>query len=887
MTTVLLWKEYRQQRAIWIAVAVLAVLLVTTVALATGQGSGWEVFQEYHVRPTLNMLLLCLMVAYGVCAGAATLAGEREVGTLPFLDNLISQRGPIWQTKALAAVLFMLLHSVFLSVLGLGLGFASWEMALILPLVGLDALAWGLLGGAVSRSVLEAILIGIVAMACGWAIALFARDAFLLFSLEAAAALGASYASYRVFCREDRLRRPARAVVLKWVPRIPTRPLVLLWLAARQGRWVLAAGFTGAVILGFTVHFYAIAVWPVATLLAGLACGLMVFCPDQNGPARFLASQRFPPGRLWLGKNLFWAAALAAMVVTAWLVAMLQLSATDPALSLSFRESRGEHHWLAIWLGWQHASTLLSPVVFLVLWPIHGFCFGQYFGQLARRPVIAAILAAFMAPLVLALWVPSLLFGGVPAWQLLVVPAMLLVATRLTQWAWLCDRLGSRRAIVTLTTAAILLVVTQAGFLWFRVVQVPDVGQPFDVKAFVASMPTPEKNEAGPLIRKACRQLADVEKEYGESPNILVPDDEKAANEPNAVLELTDIEILTRGWPKRDKEFGLRLDRLFSGAWAQDAQRAAKLPLGMLQDPRLTSRQTQFDFSNQCRTMAVLFALKAVRVQAQGDSKEALAQIETALALSRQVESFAPAIMYWTGCQMEDYAYLAVQRWLEKVGPDKELLRSAVALLRHQESIKPPLVNSIKAEYLVYLNSREAGPRINAVLDKAMTVVSKAPWEKERQRRVGNALFLEQIREVTGRPPEQELIGTQAKQWGELFGHASWAYRFGQLLYLPRFHADNSNQTLRALLLAMAVAQFQAENGSAPETLDVLVPGYLPRLPVEPNTERPFEYRISKGEQIKGDGPDTQPLRIAPGQALIQCSGIRGPIFPVPVWPKK
>jgi hypothetical protein len=238
VTTVLMWKEYRQQGAMWIAVAVLAVLLVTTMALTVGQGSGWQLFQVRQLPPsievsfgtislglweldqlqvTLILLLLALMVAYGLCAGAGSLAGEREIGTLPFLDNLICQRRPVWQTKVLASVLFTLLFGAYLSVLGWGLGFATWELILAMPLVGLHALAWGLLAGAVSRSVLAAIFLGFAAMLCGFLIAffLFADDPWLLPAMEAALSLGAAYTSYRVFCRDDLLRRLTAAARLE------------------------------------------------------------------------------------------------------------------------------------------------------------------------------------------------------------------------------------------------------------------------------------------------------------------------------------------------------------------------------------------------------------------------------------------------------------------------------------------------------------------------------------------------------------------------------------------------------------------------------------------------------------------------------------------------
>src|SRR5262249_398265 len=93
MTAVLLWKEYRQQRAFWLAVALLALLLVLSLAETLGQGSLWQVFHDESIGIALKGVLICLSIAYGVVSGALLLAGESDEGTLVFLDNLTMRRG--------------------------------------------------------------------------------------------------------------------------------------------------------------------------------------------------------------------------------------------------------------------------------------------------------------------------------------------------------------------------------------------------------------------------------------------------------------------------------------------------------------------------------------------------------------------------------------------------------------------------------------------------------------------------------------------------------------------------------------------------------------------------------------------------------------------------
>ncbi len=46
MNAVLWWKEYRQQRAVWLAIVVVAVLLVWSLGETMGHGSGLWVFRD-------------------------------------------------------------------------------------------------------------------------------------------------------------------------------------------------------------------------------------------------------------------------------------------------------------------------------------------------------------------------------------------------------------------------------------------------------------------------------------------------------------------------------------------------------------------------------------------------------------------------------------------------------------------------------------------------------------------------------------------------------------------------------------------------------------------------------------------------------------------------
>ena len=84
----MLWKEYRQQRAIWLAIAIIGTSAIVAYPSIAGQGSELEGFQNPRIAGILNVMVFALAAAQGVISGAVLLAGEKDEGTLTFLDTL-------------------------------------------------------------------------------------------------------------------------------------------------------------------------------------------------------------------------------------------------------------------------------------------------------------------------------------------------------------------------------------------------------------------------------------------------------------------------------------------------------------------------------------------------------------------------------------------------------------------------------------------------------------------------------------------------------------------------------------------------------------------------------------------------------------------------------
>jgi hypothetical protein len=903
MNHVLLWKEYRQQRAIWLAVALLGIFLVLILGLALGQGSGLEAFRDGSIRPTLIVIILALGVTYGIVSGALLLAGEKEDHTLDFLDGLAGERGPVWHRKATAGALFTLAQAIVMSVLLAGLGLGSWRTALVVFYWCLDGLAWGLLGGSLCNKVLTAVLVGVAFMGATWLLVLFVNTNVALYLGKAMLAGAGVLYSRKMFCQDDPTRQIAPRKS-RFTKLIPASWRVLVWLSFRQGRWVLAGGLVFAIALGLTVNLAPLILWPIGTLLLGLACGLAAFCPDQGDGGRFLGAQRFSPGEIWFVKTCFWGTAAFLFTVLAWQVGLVSLYNLDP--NVEYKQ------WFRKWIGsWTLADEVLSPNQFLVLWALYGFPIGQFFGHAASRPIIGSILAMITAPVMVGLWVPSLFFGGVPAWQFLAIPVMLLIGSGLAMWPWMSGRLLTGKPLVGIAAVIALVAVSMAGFLWYRAIEVPDVGEPFDVKAYIAHLPSPEQNQAGILIRTAAATVREHKKKVEdriEPPTKPIFAEQNAlAGEKFGVRAYEDaaLYIPEKGWPKNDKEIGRWLDLIFQGDWFNQVTKATRLPLGLIQDPRLTGLESRAHrLEDACTLMSLLLTCRALQMQAHGDSPEALRLFETALALTRQMKNNSSEDLFLTACRLEWSILGGFDHWLRKAGPDKKLLREALSLLQRHETATPDPTGSIKAQFLVIRNSQPT-VREKKLIEEIHRAAYQVPWENERQNRIVSAATLGQLRQAQkpvwqipdwrefdhfsgmarsrGLPPaDGPGSGLSAKQWGE-FLHQSWAERYSLAYIIPGMR---KRPFLRAAQLVTALALYQADKGEPPARLDDLVPDYLAALPIDPSNGKPFRYRISKGEEIKRSTDDNVKLRLMPGQALVWSEGPREYKFPVPVWEK-
>lgn len=888
MIRALWWKDAREHGPVWLVVA--AVTILVTVALGAVLAPGGLGGQS-ALRTGLLGLVQALAAAYGVVCGAMMLAGEREAGTLPLLDVLTARRGRVWAAKLPLGLGLSVAHGLtlagFVAVVGLaggqtpaGLWFA------VLPFLAVDGFCWGLAGSAFGRTVFGAALIAVVFLGASWVVtglaALLSDDA-LIMPVRVAFMAVAVELSRRAFCAPDFRRREAPAAggrrtaaeaVGTW--------RALVWLTVRQGRLEAAIVLGFAAAVGLFLPLADPLAWPLGVLLAAVACGAAVFGREQeDGSGRFLGDQRFPVRRVWAVKSLCW---LAVAVVAAALVLL------GTALSYGIRARYpGTSRPDLLDQLWGVELLRGTTMGFLLLVGIsYGFAVGQLAGLVLRRRLIALVVGGVTSAAVVLLWLPSLLFGGLYLWQLLGSPLLLLGAVPAVLWWWVSGRLASVRPVTVLAGGVVLAALWMAGWLWYRVAEVPDVPPPFDVRAFEASLPTLENNEAGPLIREAARELEVHQKavrerlapKQAEGPGAEAPMGEAGAagegrEPPSTHLERAD-RVLQTGWPKKDEDLGRWLDEMFAGAWAAKFRKAAAMPLGLVQDPRGVTFSSLCPHLQPTREAALLFTVRALQLQARGDDAAALDNLLVVLGLARQIRHKEPLLHMLVGRAMESTALTGLDRWLENVGPRKELLRRALeGVTRHAGEV-PPATENLKAEFLMFRNTLdELFGREMGAQSRLYALARQVPWEKEREARLLNAVFASMLRrteQALGKAPAAATRGSGEKPPGATFraglllkdfgleaADLPWVEPLSRTVWGPLLpalrHVIPGQAADRCVLggtrLRLALALYRLDQGKPATRLQDLVPRYLDAVPIDPYDGQPFRYRVSTGERIQ------------------------------------
>lgn len=901
MIQALAWKEYREQRAAWLLMPGLALGLIVVAVQITGP-SDPRTTGVWRADVAAGISIF-FAGAYGIVCAALLLAGERESGTAGFLNTLSGRRTDLWRTKFLVGLALTAAQAVVLMLAVALLGFGmvqsrfTWNGTsnLLFPFViqgALEAFAWGMLVSARCRSVLGAI--GLTALVVGgvWlgALGLAALTPWSTLGallLDGIGAIVALWGSWWWFSREDIERASSKIGLPAW--------MTLSWLVLRQGKGVLLALTGAGLILGLLLPYESVLVWSVGTLAVGLVCGLAAFAGEQTGERhRFFGDQRLPPWTVWSLKAGVWLAVgvgvALLMIVAAGLDSPQDRFLYDPKVFWQ-KLAAGRLTWKSGLLSY----FLKGPM--LLIWLSYGFSTALVATLLVRKTLVALVLALVGSVTLLALWLPSLIGGGLRWWQLLAVPALFLVTTRLLLRSWAGEGIHARRTATGLAACGLATAGWMAANIGYRGVQYPDVGPPFDVAIVRASIPTGERNRGGRLVQIGADNLVTWRKTVLEELGPLTPLPEEAPDFYEYEVEMG----LWHLWPKENARLAAWLDRVFQGKWIEEIRQAAASPLGVVEDLRKSQPGLDASIEKKYQDLGLLLAGRGLQLQARGQSAAALESIALALAVSRQQTSWAHSWPRHVGSTTEEHAFMALAQWLLGPGRMPDVLRRVIEVLVRHEAELPSRRQTLAVDYVAAQRSvmhpdfpswppRDWRENLFRILYFS---AEQVPWERERYRRGLNLVYRTQLDHFEA-GNFQDL--PRLRRFDE-------ECRFLSLSRTtPVLGADDRPQLslVRRVRLLAALVAYEAEHqGRPPSDIGELMPRYLTELPVDPYTGQPFGYRRSAGEYVGrpeghgllsvfsgGAGDSRYVLRLVPGRAVIEWTGwdhSRG-VYAVPEW---
>lgn len=883
MITTLLWKEYREQRTTWLIMAVLAAGAIVGVA-GIMQPAGMDLPERSWKSIVIAVVALIIVAMYAVVCAALLLVGEREGGTAVFLSSLTRHKTSLWRTKAVTGAVLSAAQGLVTAAVLIGAGFhlghgniplGLYRLALvgIVAFTALQAFAWGMLSSAVCRTSLGAIGTAAVPIVLVWGLFLYIagvseRGIIVCVALQAVPAAVALYSSWWLYAREDALRAESGIRAPRWFP--------LLWWIVRRGRVTIAFLGVLAVGVGCVLVPYGPQVWPVFTTVVGLACGLAMLAPEQAGEGhRFPGQQRLGLGWVWLTKLIVWLLIGVCAGVLGLLVAgvnvqfrsgsyqagvlnvehgLMQQLDSIVTIVMRERDSFGFHY--------------LVSVESLFLFPLYAFSAAVMSTLLTRRRLTNAVVAACFTMCLLAFWIPSWFAGGQAWWQLYAVPVLLLAWSSLLLPAWIERRLFRGRGLTGLIACLASVVIWTGGILWYRVVQVPNVGQPLDVQAYLAAAPSPEQNKGGRLVEAIYRELPpcqkEVRKQLGPLMQAPFPQVDLAETDSGlrGIVEFDDLtresgysylwqadEVLRKGWPAHAGKLGEWLQRLSAGAWARHALEAAPLPIGVVDLPHQPVGYVDYSIPEIYMDAETILGARALQLQAAGDDSAALDCIAAGLVISRTLCNRAESNQVRYSRPLESVALRALHTWSGKPGISRAHLARALNELRRHAADFPPATEALKADYIAELHRlddpKEAFSFQFTEWYGRMTTglaifTMKTPWEAARFRRLLGLYY--------------EVAVTAEKGGHQAFARLQKFELPMPMRWMPTWYVNEveDRSLLARMEIVLAILLHRADHhDQLPTRLAELVPSLLPAVPLDPMTEQPFRYRVSTpGEKV-------------------------------------
>lgn len=405
---------------------------------------------------------------------------------------------------------------------------------------------------------------------------------------------------------------------------------------------------------------------------------------------------------------------------------------------------------------------------------------------------------------------------------------------------------GRRRKL--LIVVYLMLGAVAAFFAWWATSlnDLPDVGDPFDVAAFLKSSRVQESENAFVLYKEAADAYQDLP--VAHDWNVTYP-------------------AMRWGWAKADPRVRtwVAANRRALDLWREGTTRAR----GVAED-LATVRSFQDGIQNSMSALSQAAIIEGSRLEAEGDRAGAL---EWYLAVGRaSIHYSTTSRLEWR--RMASMLEMPLNSRLVALALDPKtdaaLLRRAITAIEEIDARAPPLSDNLKAEYLATMHAMDDLPRLTRSIDRAggstyaygewprwHHVVWFAKREPDRGRRVARLFFANWLAQCD-KPPlaRPKAAGNHENNpiWGyfeassdappaahaiepaNLFawlGSTSTLWRF--LPMYPTYAPDAAtDRRLRGTVLVHLAEQlYLRETGKEAPSIEALVPRYLKVIPLD------------------------------------------------------
>jgi hypothetical protein len=887
----LVWKEFRLQRSLWIAMAVLIVMVQALVVALVND--------PHDVQTALFWVAFALPVFYALGSGAMAFCGEHEAETYDFQRALPLGAGKVFWGKigfSLAGIAPMFAAMALLAfVLDLrwGAPLAPSEtpehplpprlllegrvlLAGSLCLLGLEMYLWATLFSLILRHVLVAAVFAV--LVASWIynslvplLLLYPEERILATLPLRLAIVGLlAIANYwlGVHWFDERSERgrfdelSTAAKTSRTTTRRSGRPsrtailTHLVWQQWRQTRVIMLALLAWFVPIAITCLVAAYHEWRdphyfsssdrgapfTVSLLLSLPLaligipqfGLCAFMGDQwRQGYRCLAAQGVPPRYVWWSRQLVSVVLPAALFFACLFVLCLCPPLWDA--SEFMKGLREVQIWAGYWGSTQAQPGAAQLFVYAVsllavfAYVVLSLSAGQFCSMFLRSSLLGAFASVILTAIVTA-WCAAMLYFGVPlVWSVLPVPVILLLATRLRTAGWMTERNDLRAWLLPGAVLVVPIAALLIGVPLYRAFEIPAVDPGFALADYTRPMTDEEK-----------ANLAAYQ---------LIPTWFSSVRPPEGKTfspqEYQDAEHRAmRAWVKANQK---TVDLAMKAS-----QLTVYVPVNQkieMYDPALTWLLTE----------------SATVLEENGKLDEALEQYLAAIRIEDQLVSCGlsdrppehtprqysiyDCLISWAARPKQTpERILAAVRRLGELPPVSDRAMLVRKYLRAREFLISPQA------FLEYADSWQPTPATDAFL----WIWTHLPWERARALRLLNVLMRSEL-DVLSNAEQDERENLRV--W-EPFGTLperfviTGPYTLQTDINVPPLHADigphhgasvvrQSTPSVcirRAACLSLALAAWRLQHGSLPAKLDELVGPCLDSLPMDPYSGEAFRY---------------------------------------------